>query len=1002
VLKTKQQGDSAMRTQRRSTPHFFRYSPLVAALAVAFAPGISSAVNFTVSNAGDNGGIDPAAGAATGTLRQALVDAAAKNASFACVNTGATIDFTGPFTINVSNALPGTTPLPNMDCDVVINATANGIGTTINGGDKSIGCGLTGNSSANAIISVAVTGFATGLCGSMQVFGGEYYGNNTGIAGNVQVYGTKIYGNNTGIQLYSGSVGDGTAALRNYIYSNAVAGISVNEGVGSIYHNYIGTLDGINPLGNGIGIDLQYTNATVTSNVISGNGTGVRLRWSSGAKLEANFIGTGPAGGSPLANTGIGVDNQCGNSVTLLGNTISGNGSHGVQSSGYIYFDSNHIGTDTAGVYPVPNRGAGIKFFYGGGCFAYGADIYNNDIAFNDFQGVTVTDTVGVWIEENRIFDNGGKNIDLGNNSGALPNDGDDTDTGANNQQNYPEITSVTQAGGITTIKYTLDSLPGNYYVEFFSNPADGKPAGQTYTNQYHDITLAATGAASFTYSFGGGGDYFSATATLNGGSPCCSTSEFSPRVKAAAGPTPSAYLTRSVLDFGDVAVGTSSGTLESLVVSSGTAPYTIDRFTDYGGGSICYGGPFSCQTDCVVAGVGATFESFNHCTLTATFDATTILSPGSYSRKLQIYDNTTESPRYIYLKANAVVPPPVVISPSSWDFGNILIGEQSDPQVFSINNPGSTEVAIGPVTTTGDFALQATDCGATVPAGASCGAVVAFYPQRQGTVFGTVQVNGTRASVPMSFSAKVLTDSTPTSATADLTGTGITQAQIRLPARIDMGAYTVGAAPLTRTVQLSNGGNSYLVITQISATAPFTVTTDCPALLLPGTVCNITVRFSSTVVGDSDGTLTIVSNGEGGSGAIPLHARTIALPRPEVRLSATTMGFGERLLGTTTASQRVTITNISNTPATIMSVAPSNEDFKVVTTSCGATLLPAATCFADIAMRPAGFGLRVGQFLFTSNALGSPHTIDLTGSGCRPYTPSSSRTGGPRSNCAP
>ena len=202
--------------------------------------------------------------------------------------------------------------------------------------------------------------------------------------------------------------------------------------------------------------------------------------------------------------------------------------------------------------------------------------------------------------------------------------------------------------------------------------------------------------------------------------------------------------------------------------------------------------------------------------------------------------------------------------------------------------------------------------------------------------------------------------------------------------------------------MQLSNSGNAELIISQISTFEPFSVTHDCPQILARGTVCNITIRFTSLGLGEFNGTLTIVSNGEGGSGFIPLLARTIAAPRPEIRLSANTMGFGERLLGTTTAAQRVTITNIGNTPATIASLATSNEDFKVAGTSCGTTLLPAATCFADIAMRPAGFGLRVGQFIFTSNALGSPHTVELTGTGCRPYNPSSTRTGGPRSNCAP
>ena len=37
--------------------------------------GVLSAATFTVTNTGDNGGVNPAPGAGTGTLRQAIIDA---------------------------------------------------------------------------------------------------------------------------------------------------------------------------------------------------------------------------------------------------------------------------------------------------------------------------------------------------------------------------------------------------------------------------------------------------------------------------------------------------------------------------------------------------------------------------------------------------------------------------------------------------------------------------------------------------------------------------------------------------------------------------------------------------------------------------------------------------------------------------------------------------------------------------------------------------------------
>jgi len=77
-----------------------------------------------------------------------------------------------------------------------------------------------------------------------------------------------------------------------------------------------------------------------------------------------------------------------------------------------------------------------------------------------------------------------------------------------------------------------------------------------------------------------------------------------------------------------------------------------------------------------------------------------------------------------------------------------------------------------------------------------------------------------------------------------------------------------------------------------------------------------------------------------------------------------------------------------------------STTDF-LVTTTCGLTLAPTSSCFADVSFRPAGFGPRFGNLLVNSNAAGSPNIVNLAGTGCRPFSSSSSRFGA-RFGCAP
>jgi hypothetical protein len=62
--------------------------------------------------------------------------------------------------------------------------------------------------------------------------------------------------------------------------------------------------------------------------------------------------------------------------------------------------------------------------------------------------------------------------IDLGDN-GVMPNEPHDRDTGFNNQQNFPVLSSATASEGSTTVKGSLNSTPGrSFLVQFFSNPS--------------------------------------------------------------------------------------------------------------------------------------------------------------------------------------------------------------------------------------------------------------------------------------------------------------------------------------------------------------------------------------------------------------------------------------------------------------------------------------------------------------------------------------------------
>jgi hypothetical protein len=304
-----------------------------------------------------------------------------------------------------------------------------------------------------------------------------------------------------GVQLLDADgsrVGDGSAAGRNLISSASFPAVTI-IGLGStatgnlVEGNYIGTdVSGNQALGNvstGVNISNNTAGTVVGSpgagNVIAATGTGVGIAGANatGASVQANLIGIGADGSTPIGNTtGVGISS--GASDNLIGGTAPGEGNRIANSN---------------------NRGV---------------------------QVFTATST-GNAILGNSIYASGQIGIDLGG-DGVTPNDPGDADTGPNELQNFPELRAVTNDAS-THVSGHLDSAAGtSYRVELFSSPTadpSGFGEGETFLGAVN-LTTDSAGDASFAVTVPGtapAGSSITATATeLGPGGEPGSTSEFS------------------------------------------------------------------------------------------------------------------------------------------------------------------------------------------------------------------------------------------------------------------------------------------------------------------------------------------------------------------------------------------------------------------------------------------------------------------------------------------
>ncbi len=296
------------------------------------------------------------------------------------------------------------------------------------------------------------------------------------------------------------------------------AGILLQGTGNTLEQNYIGTdVTGASAAGNEFGVAGEGDSNLIRNNLISGNlNSGILLITGEGNIIQGNLIGANATGDAALGNGSGDVQPGFDSGVTLQapgtiigGNTpetrnlISGNLGYGIAiNADDVIVQGNYIGTDVTGTVGIANGVGVLVFDESENTLIGGTDAQaSNIIAFNTNEGILVAgDVTGTSILRNSIFDNGGLGIDLGG-DGVTPNDAGDADTGANNLQNFPVLTSATATATTLNIEGTLNSTADTTFrIEFFENDAcdsSGHGEGQQLLG-FVEVTTDGDGNAAF------------------------------------------------------------------------------------------------------------------------------------------------------------------------------------------------------------------------------------------------------------------------------------------------------------------------------------------------------------------------------------------------------------------------------------------------------------------------------------------------------------------------
>ena len=484
----------------------------------------------------------------------------------------------------IGTDVTGTSALGNAFDGVSIASSAsnNTIGGTT-AGERNI---ISGNNSDGIQITSGATGnFILGNFIGTDVNGTSDLGNS-----GVGVYVLATPGN---------AIGGTAPGAGNLISGNNSYGIIIDGNVAAgntVEGNFIGTdVTGSDAVGNTLSGVLirQAPDNTVggttpgARNLISGNSQkGVWILFSGATDnlVQGNFIGTDVNGTADLGNGQQGVQINAASNNTIGGTTpearniISGNDLSGVgfqNGATSNLVQGNYIGTDVGGTAALGNtrHGAFIVQSASDNTIGGTAGGAGNTLAYNGEDGVFVATGTGNAVLSNVIRSNAGLGIDLGA-DGVTANDGNDGDTGANNQQNYPVLTAVTPGSITGSLNSTSNTT---FRIEFFSNSAcdlSGFGEGETFLGAT-DVTTDGSGNASFTAALSvGNGQFVAGTAT----DPGNNTSEFSACFQAPTNQPPvvAADQSPAIVDEGQAAANTGTvsdpdGDTVTLMASVGT-----------------------------------------------------------------------------------------------------------------------------------------------------------------------------------------------------------------------------------------------------------------------------------------------------------------------------------------------------------------------------------------------------------------------------------------------
>jgi hypothetical protein len=306
---------------------------------------------------------------------------------------------------------------------------------------------------------------------------------------------------------------------------------------------------------------------------------------------------------------------------------------------------------------------------------------------------------------------------------------------------------------------------------------------------------------------------------------------------------------------------------------------------------------------------------------------------------------------------------PAVQLTPSTLQFGTIVVGTDAVPQTSILTNTGNATLNITNVVANLPF-TRASNCGATLAAGQSCVINVTFTPTASGF---------------SSRAISVLDNAGTGTQKITVSGTGTLPGVALSPTSLIFGGVTNGSSSATQVVTLTNQSSTTLTVTSVTPSGDFAENSNCGAVSA-GDTCTINVTFNPVAGGTRLGSLTIADSDPSSPQLAALGGTGTS---GSVSLTAGSLSFGNQQVETISAAQTLTLSNTGSTPLDVFAITVSGEYLEA--NNCPTQLAEGANCLIHTEFSPLAASPRAGYITIRDTDPSTLQTVSLTGTGTLP-----------------